>query len=38
VEIVALISPDGSRDELYLANYATLQMVDVLARVPGVGR
>ena len=38
VEIVALISPDGSRDELYLANYATLQMVDVLARVPGVGQ
>src|SRR2546427_8760417 len=33
VEIVALISPDGSRDELYLANYATLQVVDVLARV-----
>jgi len=38
VEIVALISPDGSRDELYLANYATLQVVDVLARVPGVGQ
>src|SRR2546427_9387446 len=38
VEIVALISPDGSRDELYLANYATLQVVDVLARVRGVGQ
>src|SRR6266545_3913933 len=38
VEIVALISPDGSRDELYLANFATLQVVDVLARVPGVGQ
>jgi multidrug efflux pump len=38
VEIVALTSPDGSRDELYLSNYATLQMVDVLARVPGVGQ
>ncbi len=38
VEIVALTSPDGSRDELYLANYATLQIVDVLARVPGVGQ
>jgi multidrug efflux pump subunit AcrB len=38
VEIVALTSPDGSRDELYLANYATLQVVDVLARVPGVGQ
>jgi len=38
VEIVALTSPDGSRDELYLANFATLQVVDVLARVPGVGQ
>jgi hydrophobe/amphiphile efflux-1 (HAE1) family protein len=38
VEIVALTSPDGSRDELFLANYATLQVVDVLARVPGVGQ
>ena len=38
VEIVALTSPDGSRDELYLSNYATLQVVDVLARVPGVGQ
>src|SRR5687768_1637124 len=38
VEIVALVSPDGSRDELYLSNYATLQIVDVLARVPGVGQ
>ena len=38
VEIVALTSPDGSRDELYLSNYATLNVVDVLARVPGVGQ
>jgi hydrophobe/amphiphile efflux-1 (HAE1) family protein len=38
VEIVALVSPDGTRDELYLANYATLQVVDVLSRVPGVGQ
>jgi hydrophobe/amphiphile efflux-1 (HAE1) family protein len=38
VEIVALTSPDGTRDELFLANYATLQVVDVLARVPGVGQ
>jgi hydrophobe/amphiphile efflux-1 (HAE1) family protein len=38
VEIVALGSPDGSRDELYLSNYATLQVRDVLARVPGVGQ
>src|SRR5919106_1319697 len=38
VEIVALTSPDGTRDELYLSNYATLQVVDALARVPGVGQ
>src|SRR5919198_229452 len=38
VEVVGLISPDGSRDELYLSNYATLQVRDVLARVPGVGQ
>ena len=38
VEIIALTSPDGSRDELYLSNYATLQVRDVLARVPGVGQ
>ncbi|HEY7648186.1 MAG TPA: multidrug efflux RND transporter permease subunit [Methylomirabilota bacterium] len=38
VEIVALTSPDGSRDELYLSNFATLQVLDVLARVRGVGQ
>jgi hydrophobe/amphiphile efflux-1 (HAE1) family protein len=38
VEIVALTSPDDSRDELYLSNYATLQVRDALARVPGVGQ
>jgi len=34
---VALYSPDGSRDPLYLSNYATLQIEDELARLPGVG-
>jgi hydrophobe/amphiphile efflux-1 (HAE1) family protein len=34
---VALYSPDGSRDPLYLSNYATLQVKDELARLPGVG-
>src|SRR5262249_9376025 len=28
---------DGSRDTLYLSNYATLHIKDVLARLPGVG-
>ena len=35
--VVHLYSPEGTRDQLYLSNYATLQVKDVLARVPGVG-
>ena len=35
--IVNLFSPDGSRDNLYLSNYATIQMRDELSRVAGVG-
>src|SRR5207244_4990831 len=34
---VGLYSPDNSRDTLYLSNYATLQVRDELARLPGVG-
>jgi hydrophobe/amphiphile efflux-1 (HAE1) family protein len=34
---VHLYSPDKSRDVLYLSNYATLHIKDVLARLPGVG-
>src|SRR6201994_1248398 len=34
---VHLYSPDGSRDLLYLSNYATLHIKDALARLPGVG-
>jgi len=35
--VAHLISPDSSRDELYLANYAFLQVKDQLARIHGVG-
>ncbi len=35
--IVNLYSPDGSRDNLYLSNYATIQIRDELARLDGVG-
>lgn len=35
--VVALYSPDGSRDSLYMSNYATLQLRDQLIRLPGVG-
>ena len=35
--IVNLFSPDGRRDNLYLSNYATIQLKDELSRLPGVG-
>jgi multidrug efflux pump subunit AcrB len=35
--IVNLFSKDGSRDNLYLSNYATIQLKDELSRLPGVG-
>src|SRR6476660_3649172 len=34
---VHLFSPDNSRDDLYMSNYATLHLKDELARLPGVG-
>ena len=34
---LGIYSPDRSRDALYLSNYATLQIKDELARLPGVG-
>lgn len=34
---INLFSPDGSRDKLYLTNYAISQMNDRLARIQGVG-
>src|SRR5579859_5408410 len=36
--VVHVFSPDGSRDQLYLSNYATLQIIDPLARIDGVGQ
>ncbi|TDI30627.1 MAG: multidrug efflux RND transporter permease subunit [Acidobacteria bacterium] len=37
VLVVCLSSPDGRFDDMYLSNYATTQITDVLARVDGVG-
>jgi HAE1 family hydrophobic/amphiphilic exporter-1 len=37
LQIIALTSPDGSYDSLYLANYATIRLKDELSRLPGVG-
>jgi hydrophobe/amphiphile efflux-1 (HAE1) family protein len=35
--VVHMISPDGSRNQSYISNYATLYIKDMLARVDGVG-
>lgn len=35
---VALSSSDPKYDEIYLSNYATINVIDVLKRIPGVGR
>jgi hydrophobe/amphiphile efflux-1 (HAE1) family protein len=35
--VVHMISPDGSRDQQYISNYATLYVKDVLSRIEGVG-
>jgi hydrophobic/amphiphilic exporter-1 (mainly G- bacteria), HAE1 family len=37
LQIVTLDSPTGKYDSLYMSNYATINLVDVLARRPGVG-
>src|SRR2546430_8141647 len=34
---IAINSPDGRYDQLYLSNFALMQIRDELARVPGVG-
>jgi hydrophobe/amphiphile efflux-1 (HAE1) family protein len=36
--VVHILSPDDRYDELYLRNYATLNVKDELARLPGVGQ
>ena len=35
--VIHLLSPDSSRDQLYMSNYATLHLRDELLRVEGVG-
>ena len=35
--VIHLSSPDGSRDQLYMSNYATLNVKDQISRVSGVG-
>lgn len=37
LQIITLGSPNGTYDQLYLSNYATINLVNDLARLPGVG-
>jgi len=37
LQVVAVYSPKGTRDGLFLSNFATITLLDTLRRVPGVG-
>src|SRR5579871_4905743 len=37
LQVIAIYSPHGRYDQLYLSNYATIHVADELRRVPGVG-
>src|SRR5215207_5964185 len=37
LQIISMVSPDGAYDQLFLSNYATINIIDALKRVPGVG-
>ncbi len=37
IQIITLTSPDGRYDEVFLSNYASLNVLEPLKRVPGVG-
>ena len=36
--VIHILSPDGTRDNLYISNYARSQIVDELSRLDGVGQ
>ena len=37
LQVFNIYSPGGSRDLLYLSNYVTINVLDALSRIPGVG-
>jgi hydrophobe/amphiphile efflux-1 (HAE1) family protein len=37
LQVIAMTSPDGRYDQLFLSNYATINIIDQLKSVPGVG-
>ncbi|WP_295389019.1 efflux RND transporter permease subunit [uncultured Thiodictyon sp.] len=38
LQVVALYSPQSTYDALFLSNYAKINVIDTLARIPGVGQ
>src|ERR1700690_167119 len=38
LQVLLLYSPKGSYDQLYLSNYATINVIDALSRLNGVGQ
>jgi hydrophobe/amphiphile efflux-1 (HAE1) family protein len=37
LQVISLTSTDGRYDQLFLSNYATINIIDTLKRIPGVG-
>lgn len=37
LQVVTLFSPDNSRDPIFISNYALINVIDELKRLPGVG-
>jgi hydrophobe/amphiphile efflux-1 (HAE1) family protein len=37
LQVIALTSPDGRYDQLFLSNYATINIIDSLKRIDGIG-
>lgn len=37
LQVIAIVSPNGRYDQLYLSNFATIRIKDEIARVEGVG-
>ncbi|MBK9168440.1 MAG: efflux RND transporter permease subunit [Bryobacterales bacterium] len=35
--VISVYSPDNSYDDVFISNYATINLVDAIARTPGVG-
>ncbi|WP_068825505.1 efflux RND transporter permease subunit [Pseudomonas sp. BMS12] len=37
LQVITLYSPDGSKDPVFISNYALINVIDELKRIPGVG-